>query len=122
MDRFNVTTLQEDNSAIVGELELASGSSTDFLLAACLNSEWILEKAGTEFDAEVIQSLKKSVYTIGQGAKRWFSGGGEVSEREASTLLDYLVLVELLLQCRNDLARYRDEFLDCREQLALQVD
>lgn len=122
MDRFDSATLQAGNSAVAGELEFAGGSSTDFLLAARVNSEWILEKFGTEFNADVVQNLKKSVYAIGQGGRRWFSGGGEVSERETSTLLDYLVLVELLLECRDDLAAYRDDLTDCREQLILQVE
>lgn len=122
MDRFNSATLPVGNSDFASESEFANGSSTDFLLAASVNSEWILEKVGTQFDADVMQNLKKAVYAIGQGGRRWFSGGGEVSEREASTLLDYLVLVELLLDCRDDLTAYGGDLTDCREQLALQVD
>ncbi len=100
----------------------AGDSSLDFLLGARVDSEWILRKIGTEFDDQVLQSLKKAVYAIGQGSRRWFSGGGELSERQASIILDYLVLVELLLQCREDLRPFREDLLDCREQLVMQVN
>ena len=94
----------------------------DFFLGANVDTGWIKEKVGTEFDGEVPQNLKKAVYAIGQGGRRWFSGGGELSAREASVILDYAVLIELLLACRNDLAAYRDDLVDCREQLQLQIN
>jgi hypothetical protein len=99
----------------------AGDSSVDFLLGARVDSAWILGKFGTQFNDQVLQNLKKAVYAIGQGGRRWFSGGGELSERQASTILDYLVLVELLLQCRDDLRQHREDLLDCREQLVMQV-
>ncbi len=105
----------------VGEHK-AGDSSIDFLLGARVDSRWILGKVGTEFNDSVLQNLKKAVYAVGQGSRRWFSGGGELSARQASAILDYLVLVELLLQCRDDLRRYREELLDCREQLVMQVN
>ncbi len=100
----------------------AGDSSVDFLLGGRVDSAWILSKFGTQFDDQVLQNLKKAVYAIGQGGRRWFSGGGELSERQASIILDYLILIELLLQCRDDLRQYRDDLLDCREQLAMQVN
>jgi hypothetical protein len=100
----------------------AGDSSIDFLLGARVDSDWILAKVGTEFTDAVMQSLKKAVYAVGQGGRRWFSGGGEPSARQASAILDYLVLLELLLQCRDDLRRFREELLDCREQLVMQVN
>ena len=36
-------------------------------------------------------------------------------------ILDYLVLVELLIQCRGDLEGYRDGLFDCRDQLLMQI-
>ena len=125
MNRSSSVSLGE---RVKGEDELSFGdrtsgsSSRDFMLGARVDSEWILRKLDTEFNDEVLQNLKKAVYAIGQGGRRWFSGGGELSERQASTILDYMVLVELLLRCRDDLGDYRDEILDCREQLLLQVN
>jgi hypothetical protein len=95
-------------------------SSVDFLLGARIDSEWIVRKTRTKFNLEVIQNLKKAIYGIGQGARRWFSGG-EISERQASMILDYAVLVELLLECRDDLQEFRDDLVDCREQLLMQI-
>jgi len=100
----------------------AHDSSVDLLLAARIDSEWVFEKLQMEFSHAVMQNLKKAVYAIGQGGRRWFSGGSEISERLASIILDYLVLVELLLQSRDDLRPYRDDLLDCREQLVMQVN
>ena len=95
--------------------------SQDFLREARIDSAWILSKVETEFNDDVMQSLKKAVYAIGQGGRRWFSGGGELSARQASTILDYLVLVELLIDYRDDLFDYRGDLFDCREQLLMQV-
>jgi len=112
---------------VEGEGELSFGErplgdySRDFLLGARVDSGWILRKLGTEFNGHVMQNLKKAVYAIGQGGRRWFSGGGELSVRQASTIIDYMVLVELLLQCRDDLFDYRGDLFDCREQLLMQV-
>ena len=100
----------------------AGDSSIDFLLGARVDSDWIREKIGTKFTAAVMRNLKKAVYAVGQGNRRWFSGGGELSARQASAILDYLVLLELLLQDRDDLRGYREELLDCREQLVMQVN
>jgi hypothetical protein len=97
------------------------GSSRDSLSGARIDSAWILRKFDTEFNDEVMQNLKKAVYAIGQGGRRWFSGGSELSGRQASTILDYLVLVELLIQCREDLFDYRGDLFDCRDQLLMQV-
>jgi hypothetical protein len=69
----------------------------------------------------VLGNLKKAVYGVGQGGRRWFSGGGELSARQASVILDYSVLIELLLTCRNDLDDYREDLVDCREQLQMQI-
>jgi hypothetical protein len=96
-------------------------SSRDSLVGARIDSAWILSKLDTDFNDEVMQNLKKAVYAIGQGGRRWFSGGGELSGRQASTILDYLVLVELLLQNRDDLFDFRGDLFDCREQLLMQV-
>src|SRR5205814_1227528 len=90
----------------VGERKFGE-SSVDFLLGARIDSEWIVRKTRTKFNLEVIQNLKKAIYGIGQGARRWFSGG-EISERQASMILDYAVLVELLLEYRDDLQEFRD--------------
>src|SRR5262249_970923 len=95
--------------------------SRDFLREARIDSVWILSKVETEFNDDVMQNLKKAVYAIGQGGRRWFSGGGELSARQASTILDYLVLVELLVECRDDLFDFRGDLFDCREQLLMQV-
>ena len=94
--------------------------SRDFLREDRIDSAWILSKVETEFNDDVMQNLKKAVYAIGRG-RRWFSGGGELSARQASTILDYLVLVELLTECRDDLFDYRGDLFDCREQLLMQV-
>jgi hypothetical protein len=124
MERFPSATVRE-NASRTGYLtfggQKAGDSSIDFLLGARVDSAWILSKFGTQFNDEVMGNLKKAVYAIGQGGRRWFSGGGELSERQASTILDYLVLVELLLQCRDDLRQHREDLLDCREQLVMQV-
>ncbi|MBS0267175.1 MAG: hypothetical protein JSS02_34945, partial [Planctomycetes bacterium] len=58
---------------------------------------------------------------IGPGSDRWFSGGSGLSVGQASTILDYLVLVELLLQYRQDLANYQQDLHDCRDQLRMQL-
>lgn len=116
---FRKSTAGEDEFSF-GERQVGD-SSRDFLLGAHVDSEWILRKLDTEFNDEVLQNLKKAVYAIGQGGRRWFSGGGELSERQASTILDYMVLVELLLECREDLSNHRDDLFDCREQLLMQV-
>jgi len=117
MNRSHSVALREsvagDDEFSFGERKLGD-CSRDFLLGARVDSDWILSKLETEFNDEVLQNLKKAVYAIGQGSRRWFSGGGELSDRQASMILDYMILVELLLQCRDDL-------LDCREQLLMQV-
>jgi hypothetical protein len=125
MERVPSVTLRETGARhryLTFADQKAGDSSLDFLLGARVDSEWILHKIGTEFDDQVLQSLKKAVYAIGQGSRRWFSGGGELSERQASIILDYLVLIELLLQCRDDLRHLREDLLDCREQLVMQVN
>jgi hypothetical protein len=104
-----------------GEACLATLPSVELFLGAPLDSGWIKGKVGTEFDGDVMRNLKKAVYAIGQGGRRWFSGGGELSQRQASVILDYAVLIELLLECRADLTRYRDDLTDCREQLQMQI-
>src|SRR5258707_358066 len=91
----------------VGERKFGE-SSVDFLLGAHIDSEWIVRKTRMKFNLEVIQNLKKAIYGIGQGARRWFSGG-EISERQASMILDYAVLVELLLECRDDLQEFLED-------------
>ncbi len=131
MDRFHAVAVQETPSRgphigfgehlRFGE-QKAGDSSIDFLLGARVDSAWILDKVGIEFNESVLQNLKKAVYAIGQGSRRWFSGGGELSARQASTILDYLVLIELLLQCRDDLGHCREDLRDCREQLVMQVN
>ncbi|HEY2250186.1 MAG TPA: hypothetical protein VGH74_03955 [Planctomycetaceae bacterium] len=100
---------------------LATLPSVKLFLGAPLDSGWIKRKVRTEFDGDVMQNLKKAVYAIGQGGRRWFSGGGELSQRQASVILDYAVLIELLLECRADLARFREDLADCREQLQMQI-
>ena len=99
----------------------AGDSSIDFLLGARVDQEWVLKKFRTQFNADVIRKLKSAVYGIGQGGQRWFSGGGELSAKQASMILDYRLLIELLLECRDDLDEFRDDLLDCREQLRMQV-
>ncbi|HEY3967676.1 MAG TPA: hypothetical protein VGM05_24150 [Planctomycetaceae bacterium] len=99
----------------------AGDSSVDFLLEARVDTDWVKLKFETEFNGEVLQNLKKAVYGAGQRGKRWFSGGGELSARQASMILDYLVLVELLIQCRSDLAEHRSDLFDCRDQLLMQI-
>ncbi len=94
--------------------------AVDFFLGAHVDSGWIKEKLATEFNDEVVQNLKKAVYAVGQGGRRWFSGG-DLSSRQASVVLDYCVLIELLLTSRGDLALYRDDLVDCREQLEMQI-
>jgi hypothetical protein len=125
MERLRSAAVRETASRgphlTIGE-QKTGDSSIDFLLGARVDSGWILGKVGTKFNDGVLQNLKKAVYAIGQGSRRWFSGGGELSARQASTILDYLVLIELLLQCRDDLRTYREELLDCREQLVMQVN
>lgn len=99
----------------------AGDSSIDFMLGARVDQDWVLRKFRTQFNAEVIRKLKNAVYGIGQGGQRWFSGGGELSSKLASMILDYWVLIELLLESRSDLGEYRGDLLDCREQLRMQV-
>jgi len=97
-------------------------SPVDNLLSARVDAEWIRRKFRTEFTGDVAQKLRKAVYGVGQRGRQWFSGGGELSAQEASRLLDYAILIELLLTRRNDLASYQLELRDCREQLRMQVD
>jgi hypothetical protein len=125
MDRSPLLASREHDSQnrhLNSAVQRAAESSVDFHLGAHIDPEWVLEKFRMPFDAEVVQNLKKAVYAIGQRGRRWFSGGSGVSERMASTVLDYLVLVELLLQSRDDLRSHRDDLLDCREQLVMQVN
>ena len=104
-----------------GETCLATLPSVEFFLGARIDSDWIKLKTRTEFDGEVMRNLKRAVYTIGQGGRRWFSGGGELSQRQASAILDYAVLIELLLEIlatiqrsfQFGLARGGDDFLFC---------
>ncbi len=105
---------------VVGS-SVATLPSIDFFLGARVDSAWIRQKAGTPFDGCVMQSLKKAVYAIGQGGRRWFSGGGELSQRQASVILDYAVLIEILRERRDDLVAYHEDLLDCREQLEMQI-
>jgi hypothetical protein len=98
-----------------------SVAPADLFLDARVDADWIKEKVVTRFNAAVMQNLRKAVYAIGQGGRRWFSGGGELSARQASMILDYSVLVELLLTSRGDLSAFRDELVDCREQLQMQI-
>ena len=96
--------------------------ASDFWLSAQIDSEWVRRKLAADYDAGVVEKLKKAVYAIGQGGRRWFSGGVEgVYVHQASTILDYLVLVELLLETRSELRRFQDEFLDCRDQLLMHI-
>jgi len=104
-----------------GKICLAALPSVDFFLDANVDSGWIKQKVGTDFDGDVVQKLKKAVYALGQGGRRWFSGGGELSARQASVILDYAVLIELLLGYRKDLAPFREDLVDCREQLQMQI-
>jgi hypothetical protein len=123
MDRFETVTvrnaLSPHRDSVLVENKVGD-SSIDFLLGARIDSDWIVRKSRTKFNADVAAKLKKAVYQIGQGGRRWFSGGGELSARQASTILDYMVLVEILLN-RDDLGEHRDEVLDCREQLLMQI-
>ncbi|HLJ12513.1 MAG TPA: hypothetical protein VKU82_15065 [Planctomycetaceae bacterium] len=73
------------------------------------------------FNPGDFQKLKRAVYSIGQGGRRWFSGGREISAREASTILDYTVLIELLIEHRGDMHAFREELIDLREQLRMQI-
>jgi len=123
MNRPNYVSVREPGSrgSVLSSVDRKVGdSSVDFLLGAHVDSEWILSKTRTKFNLEVVQSLKKAIYGIGQGSRRWFSGG-EISEQQASMILDYAVLVELLLQCRDDLQEFREDLVDCREQLLMQI-
>ena len=100
-----------------------TGSSTvDRLLSARVDADWIGKKSRIEFSRDVMRKLRKAVYGVGQREGRWFSGGSELSPQEASRLLDYAILVEFLLRGRRDLKAFRNELLDCREQLRMQVD
>jgi hypothetical protein len=99
----------------------AGDSSVDFLRDVQVDLKWVGQKFATKFHPEVMQNLKKAVYAVGQGGNRWFSGGGELTARQASMVLDYLVLLELLIQCRGDLEAYRDDLFDCRDQLVMQI-
>jgi len=96
-------------------------SAADLWLGARVDSDWVDRKLAADYSTEVVQKLKKAVYTIGQGGRRWFSGGEGVSAHQASMILDYLVLIELLLERRPDLGGFHPEFLDCRDQLLMHV-
>jgi hypothetical protein len=123
MDRFDTVTVRNSRAphrdSVLVENKVGD-SSIDFLLGARIDSDWIVRKSRTKFNADVAAKLKKAVYQIGQGGRRWFSGGGELSARQASTILDYMVLIEILLE-RDDLGSHRDDVLDCREQLLMQI-
>lgn len=122
--RFALPVLVNQGAGQVGiavDERETGDSSVDFLREAHVDTDWIKRKFVTEFNAEVVQNLKKAVYAAGQRSRRWFSGGGELSARQASMILDYLVLVEMLSRNRPDLAEYREEFVDCRDQLLMQV-
>jgi hypothetical protein len=109
---------------ILGNAANRPGSGADvadIFAVVQVDEAWVARKFALEFNAAVIQSLRKGVYAIGQGGGRWFSGGGGLSIAQTSTLLDYLVLVELLIQCRGDLEDYRDDLFDCRDQLLMQL-
>ncbi|MBI3865584.1 MAG: hypothetical protein HY290_27235 [Planctomycetia bacterium] len=124
MQRFASEALVNQGAGQLGvavdECE-AGDSSINFLQEARVDTDWVKLKLDTRFNADVVQNLKKAVYAAGQGGKRWFSGGGELSARQASMILDYLVLVELFLRSRKDLAMYRHDLLDCRDQLLMQI-
>jgi hypothetical protein len=123
MDRLKTAAIGNSRAAHQGSALIENkvgDSSIDFLLGARIDSDWILKKSRTKFNADVAAKLKKAVYQIGQGGRRWFSGGGELSARQASTILDYMVLVEVLLE-RDDLGAHRDDVRDCREQLLMQI-
>lgn len=96
-------------------------SAADLWLGARVDSEWVERKLAADYSADVVQKLKKAVYSIGQRGRRWFSGGEGVSAHQASMILDYLVLIELLLERRPDLREFHPEFLDCRDQLLMHV-
>lgn len=124
MNRFAAATLVSQESGHVGiavDNHEAGDSSVNFLMEARVDTDWVKLKYDTEFNAEVLLNLKKAVYAAGQGNRRWFSGGGELSACQASMILDYLVLIELLLQHRRDLVPYRAELGDCRDQLLMQI-
>lgn len=124
MDRSQVVLLRGKGarSHFLTPVESDVGnSSVDLLLTAPADTDWVHRKVATKFNVDVAQRLKKAVYAAGQAGRRWFSGGGELSERQASAILDYAVLVELLLACRDDLGDYRDDLVDCREQLSMQI-
>lgn len=122
MDRIEavaVRDLRHQHSAIIENK--VGDSSIDFLLGASIDSDWIAKKSRTKFNADVAARLKKAVYKVGQGGRRWFSGGGELSARQASAILDYMVLIEILLK-REDLGTHRDHVVDCRDQLLMQIN
>ena len=96
-------------------------STVDVLLGTDIDSEWIVRKFRMNFNPDDFRKLKRAVYSIGQGGRRWFSGGREISAREASTILDYTVLIELLIEHRGDMHPFRDELIDLREQLRMQI-
>jgi hypothetical protein len=124
MNRFAAlaASSQELEQAGIALADVPPGdSSVDFLRGAQVDLNWVGQKFATKFSPPVLNSLKKSVYAVGQGGDRWFSGGGELSPRQASMVLDYLVLIELLIQCRGDLEDYRDDLFDCRDQLVMQI-
>lgn len=120
-DRDNAAADFGNSDSSSGETCLESLPSVDFFLDAHVDTGWIKQKVSTAFDGGVVQKLKSAVYALGQGGRRWFSGGGELSARQASMILDYAVLIELLLACRQDLALYREDLIDCREQLQMQI-
>ena len=96
-------------------------SPVDMLLSARIDDDWVVRKSRIEFSRDVMRKLRKAVYGIGQRGGRWFSGGRELSLQEASRLLDYAVLIDLLL-ARRDLEIYHPDLQDCREQLSMQID
>jgi hypothetical protein len=124
MNRFAAEALVNQGAGHLGiavDDHEAGDSSVNFLQEAQVDTAWVKRKFATKFNRQVMQKLKNAVYAAGQKGKRWFSGGGELSARQASTILDYLVLVELLIQCRSDLGDYRDDLFDCRDQLLMQI-
>jgi hypothetical protein len=100
----------------------AGDSSVKFLQEAHVDTDWVKRMYETKFNGKVLQKLKQAVYSAGRGGNRWFSGGGELSARQASTILDYLVLVELLIKYRSDLGQFRNDLYDCRDQLVMQIN
>lgn len=97
-------------------------SPVDILLSAAVDGDWVRRKFRTEFSPDVMHKLTKAVYGIGQREGQWFSGGSELSGQEASRLLDYAILIELLLRHRKDLGDYQPDLRDCRAQLRMQID